>query len=87
MQQFAVLGFSGGAPHALACGALLAERVLCVAGLASPAPFTADGLDWFAGMAPAGAASLRASAEDRQPGARRAGACSRRLGRAGRPSA
>jgi pimeloyl-ACP methyl ester carboxylesterase len=65
--QFAVLGHSGGGPHALACAALLPERVLaavCVSGLA---PFGAEGLDWFAGMAPAGAAELRAAAEGRQP--------------------
>jgi pimeloyl-ACP methyl ester carboxylesterase len=63
--QFAVMGHSGGGPHALACGALLPERVLgvvCVAGLA---PFHAEGLDWFAGMAAAGAAELHAAAEGR----------------------
>jgi pimeloyl-ACP methyl ester carboxylesterase len=63
--QFAVMGHSGGGPHALACGALLPERVLgtvCVSGLA---PFHAEGLDWFAGMAAAGAAELRAAAGGR----------------------
>ena len=63
--QFAVMGHSGGATHALACAALLPERVLgavCVAGLA---PFDADGLDWFAAMAPRGAAELRAAAGGR----------------------
>ena len=63
--RFAVMGHSGGGPHALACGALLPERVLgvvCVAGLA---PFHAEGLDWFAGMAAAGAAELHAAAEGR----------------------
>jgi pimeloyl-ACP methyl ester carboxylesterase len=43
-------GWSGGGPHALACGALLADRVrgvLCIAGVA---PYTADGLDFLAGM-------------------------------------
>ena len=62
--QFAVMGHSGGSNHALACGALLGERVLgvvCVAGLA---PFHAEGLDWFAGMA-AGAARLRAATQGR----------------------
>ena len=65
IRQFAVMGHSGGAPHALACSALLPERVLgavCVSGLA---PFDADGLDWFAGMAAAGAAELRAAAVGR----------------------
>jgi pimeloyl-ACP methyl ester carboxylesterase len=59
------MGHSGGAPHALACGALLPERVLgvvCVSGLA---PFRVEGLDWFAGMAASGAAELRAAAGGR----------------------
>ena len=63
--RFAVMGHSGGGSYALACGALLPERVLgvvCVAGLA---PFRADGLDWFAGMAVSGAARLRAAARGR----------------------
>jgi pimeloyl-ACP methyl ester carboxylesterase len=63
--QFAVMGHSGGGPHVLACGALLPERVLgvvCVAGLA---PFRAEGLDWFAGMAASGEAELRAAARGR----------------------
>lgn len=49
--QFAVSGGSGGGPHALACAVLLGDRVLrCLAG-ASPAPYDADGLEWFDGMA------------------------------------
>jgi pimeloyl-ACP methyl ester carboxylesterase len=44
----AVWGISGGGPHALACARLLADRVVAVATLASPAPFDADGLDYFA---------------------------------------
>jgi pimeloyl-ACP methyl ester carboxylesterase len=60
--QFAVMGHSGGGAHALACGALLPERVLGVACVAGLAPFHAEGLDWFAGMAAAGAAELRAAA-------------------------
>jgi pimeloyl-ACP methyl ester carboxylesterase len=60
--QFAVMGHSGGAPYALACGALLRERVLGVVCAAGLAPFGAEGLDWFAGMAPYGTALLRAAA-------------------------
>jgi pimeloyl-ACP methyl ester carboxylesterase len=65
LQQFAVMGHSGGGPHALACAALLPDRVVgavCVAGLAPP---TAAGLSWFAGMAPGGAAELRAARQGR----------------------
>jgi pimeloyl-ACP methyl ester carboxylesterase len=63
--RFGVMGHSGGSVFALACGALLPERVLalvCVAGLA---PCDAAGLDWFAGMGAAGAADLRAAARGR----------------------
>jgi pimeloyl-ACP methyl ester carboxylesterase len=65
LDRFAVAGHSGGGPHALACGALLPDRVTAVAALSSPAPLVADGLDWFANMAPAGAAELRASTAGR----------------------
>ena len=49
--RFAVLGRSGGGPHALACAALLPGRVTRAGVLASLAPWDADGLDWLAGMA------------------------------------
>jgi pimeloyl-ACP methyl ester carboxylesterase len=44
-----VAGWSGGGPHALACGARLpaAAAVLVIAGVA---PYEADGLDWLDGM-------------------------------------
>jgi pimeloyl-ACP methyl ester carboxylesterase len=61
IDHFAVFGYSGGAPHALACGALLPERVLSVVCVAGLAPFRAEGLDWFAGMAPYGTELLRAA--------------------------
>ncbi len=63
--RFAVMGASGGGPHALACAALLPERVTGVACLASLAPFDADEIDWFGGMASDGA-SLRAAVLGRQ---------------------
>ena len=48
--SFAVTGGSGGGPHALACAALLPNRVLrCLADV-SVAPFEAEGLDWLAGQ-------------------------------------
>ena len=65
IETFAVMGHSGGAPHALACGALLPARVCGVVSMAGLAPFDADGLDWFAGMADSGVASLRAAAAGR----------------------
>ena len=63
--RFAVMGHSGGGSHALACGALLPGRVVGVVSAAGLAPFGAEGLDWFAGMAPSGVASLRAAARGR----------------------
>jgi pimeloyl-ACP methyl ester carboxylesterase len=65
IDRFAVMGHSGGGSHALACGALLGDRVLAVVSIAGLAPFGADGLDWFAGMADSGVAALRAAAEGR----------------------
>lgn len=48
---FLSLGGSGGAPHSIACAALLPNRCLGSAALVAPAPWGSDGLDWFAGMA------------------------------------
>jgi pimeloyl-ACP methyl ester carboxylesterase len=65
IDRFAVVSHSGGGPRALACAALLPDRVLAVATLASLAPYDADDLDWFAGMDEDGASGLRAAAEGR----------------------
>ncbi|MET3770122.1 pimeloyl-ACP methyl ester carboxylesterase [Marisediminicola sp. UYEF4] len=65
IDRFAVMGASGGGPHALACAALLPERVLAVALLACIAPSDAEGLDFLAGMASDGA-SLRAAMAGRR---------------------
>lgn len=48
--RFRTWGVSGGGPHALACAALLPDRVLGAACLAGVAPHDAPGLDWLAGM-------------------------------------
>jgi pimeloyl-ACP methyl ester carboxylesterase len=45
-----VAGWSGGGPHALACGALLADRVRAVSTIAAVAPYDAEGVDFLAGM-------------------------------------
>ena len=65
IDRFAVMGHSGGGSHALACGALLPDRVRGVVSVAGLAPFDAGGLDWFAGMAASGVNSLRAAAMGR----------------------
>ncbi len=50
INHLSVWGHSGGGPHALACAALLPDLVVAAASLASPAPYTSDRSDWFAGM-------------------------------------
>jgi pimeloyl-ACP methyl ester carboxylesterase len=67
IERFAVMGASGGGPHALACVALLPDRVIGAVCLASPAPYT-DAFDWYAGMASPNA--LRAAAGGREERAR-----------------
>jgi pimeloyl-ACP methyl ester carboxylesterase len=47
---FAVVGRSGGGPHALACAAQMPERVTRTAVLVSLAPTDAVDLDWYEGM-------------------------------------
>ena len=49
-ERFYTAGWSGGGPHALACAALLGDRVLAAASIAGVAPRHAEGLDWSAGM-------------------------------------
>lgn len=61
--RFSVMGASGGGPHALACAALLPDRVMGVVCLASLAPFT-ETFDWYAGMVSDG--GLRAAAAGRE---------------------
>ncbi|MEZ0107071.1 pimeloyl-ACP methyl ester carboxylesterase [Catenulispora sp. EB89] len=52
VEHFAVLGRSGGGPHALACAALLPDRVTKAAAMVALAPRDAMGTAWFAGMTP-----------------------------------
>jgi len=51
LDEFSVVGRSGGGPHALACAAMLPDRVRKAAVLVSVAPADAHGLDWYDGMA------------------------------------
>jgi pimeloyl-ACP methyl ester carboxylesterase len=50
VDRFAVVGRSGGGPHALAVAARLPDRVTRAAVLVSLAPADAPGLDWYRGM-------------------------------------
>jgi pimeloyl-ACP methyl ester carboxylesterase len=50
LDEFATWGISGGGPHALATAALLPDSCVACAAIASPAPFGAEGLDWYAGQ-------------------------------------
>jgi pimeloyl-ACP methyl ester carboxylesterase len=64
--RFAVMGASGGGPHALACAALLPERVIGAVSISGLAPFT-DSFDWYAGMrAPGGLQAAAAGRADRE---------------------
>jgi pimeloyl-ACP methyl ester carboxylesterase len=48
--RFYCSGGSGGGPHAIACAAMIPDRVIAVAATSTPAPIDAEGLDWTAGM-------------------------------------
>ncbi|MEU7059745.1 alpha/beta hydrolase [Streptomyces sp. NPDC046197] len=50
IEEYSVVGRSGGGPHALACAALHPGQVRSAAVLVSLAPPDADELDWFEGM-------------------------------------
>lgn len=50
VDRFVSLGGSGGGPHSLAMGALLADRCLAVGAIASPTPWEAEEIDQLAGM-------------------------------------
>ncbi|HEY3503539.1 MAG TPA: alpha/beta hydrolase [Actinocatenispora sp.] len=65
VERFAVVGHSGGGSYALGCAALLPDRVLAAVSVSGLAPYGVAGLDWFAGMADSGVASLRAAVAGR----------------------
>jgi pimeloyl-ACP methyl ester carboxylesterase len=64
LEPFSVVGRSGGAPHALACAALLGGWVNCVAALVGLAPPDAPGLDWYDGMGQSNTSEYRRIAEE-----------------------
>jgi pimeloyl-ACP methyl ester carboxylesterase len=66
LDRFAVLGRSGGGPHALACAALLGGRVTRAAVLVGLAPLPAEGLDWFAGMTDSNVSEYTAATAGRE---------------------
>jgi pimeloyl-ACP methyl ester carboxylesterase len=63
--RYSVVGRSGGGPHALACAALLPDRVTRTAVLVSVAPSNAQGLDWFGGMADGNVEDYNVAENDR----------------------
>jgi pimeloyl-ACP methyl ester carboxylesterase len=65
IEHFAVLGHSGGGPRALACAALLTERVPAAVSISAPAPWPAAGLDFFGGMSDGSARELHAAVQGR----------------------
>jgi pimeloyl-ACP methyl ester carboxylesterase len=67
IERFAVMGASSGGSYALACAALLPDRVMGAVGIAAVAPYTED-FDWFDGMASPSA--LQAARQGREARAR-----------------
>jgi pimeloyl-ACP methyl ester carboxylesterase len=65
-ERFATWGISGGGPHVLACAALLPDRVVAAASLASVAPYDAEGLDWFEGMGEANVTEFNLALQGRE---------------------
>lgn len=71
-ERFVVWGISGGGPYALACAALLADRVRAAGVLSGAAPWGAPGLDYFAGMGQENADDTRLYFSDPQAARRKA---------------
>lgn len=69
IDRLAVWGISGGAPHALACAALLPDLVVAVGSLAALAPYGAPRLDYFTGMGEDNVNDIKLMLED-EPAAR-----------------
>ena len=65
--RFAVVGASGGGPHALACGALAADRCVAVATVAGVGPWEMQGLAFLEGMGEGNEQEFAAAVEGEQP--------------------
>jgi pimeloyl-ACP methyl ester carboxylesterase len=59
--RFVTLGWSGGGSRALACAAKFGDRCLAAVSVSAVAPYSADGLDWFAGMSDGNVAEFSAA--------------------------
>jgi pimeloyl-ACP methyl ester carboxylesterase len=66
LERLGVWGFSGGGPYAMACAALLPDRVVAAGVVCSPAPYGAEGLDYFAGMGEDNEADIKLTLSDRE---------------------
>ena len=64
---FSVVGRSGGGPHALACAAVLGDRIRSAAVLVGLAPSNAEDLDWYTGMSGSNVEEYSAAMTIRRP--------------------
>ena len=65
--RFFTTGQSGGGPHALACAALLPDRVIACSTTAGVGPWGQEGLDFLAGMAEENVEEMGAAVEGEAP--------------------
>jgi len=66
LDRFAVMGGSGGGPHALACSAVLGDRVRRVGVIVGAAPSDDPEFDFLAGMSPLNVEEFGAAAESEE---------------------
>ena len=65
VERFSTVGHSAGASYALACAALLPERVVSAVAIAGFAPRDPPDLDWYAGLDPVAGLFFRAAEKGR----------------------
>ena len=66
LERFAVAGGSGGGPHALACAALLHDRVACAAIVVGVGPSDDPEFDFLQGMSPSNVQEFEAARRGRE---------------------